>query len=104
MASWANRQPLFCDSKCLLRAEIIAGIIYGLIVLIRKLIHPDTIVGWSSIAVLVSVIGGVMLFGLGIVGEYVGRIYMSLNSMPQYVVSDTANLDDQTQKRLCGKA
>lgn len=30
MASWANRQPLFCDSKCLLRAEIIAGIIYGL--------------------------------------------------------------------------
>ncbi len=30
MASWANRQSLFCDSKCLLRAEIIAGIIYGL--------------------------------------------------------------------------
>lgn len=30
VASWANRQPLFCDSKCLLRAEIIAGIIYGL--------------------------------------------------------------------------
>lgn len=77
------------------------GIIYGLIVLITKIIHPNTIVGWSSIAVLISVLGGVMLFGLGIVGEYIGRIYMSLNCMPQYVVSDSTNLDTETEQRLC---
>ena len=76
------------------------GVIYGIIVLLRKIINPNTIVGWSSIAVLVSVLGGITLFGLGIVGEYIGRIYMSLNSMPQYVVRDSTNMDAQTESRV----
>lgn len=69
------------------------GIIYGIVVLVRKLVNPAIAVGWSSIIVLISILGGLILFSLGLIGEYVGRIYMSVNNTPQYVIGESVNLD-----------
>lgn len=39
-------------------------------------------------------LGGMILFVLGLIGEYVGRIYISLNNSPQYVIRETFNIED----------
>ena len=44
--------------------------------------------GWSSMIVAVTFIGGMILFMLGIVGEYIGRIYICMNQAPQYVIRE----------------
>ena len=41
--------------------------------------------------------GGMVMLMLGLIGEYIGRIYISLNSAPQYVIRETVNID-YTQK------
>jgi len=53
-----------------------------------------TIVGWTSLAAIVLTIGGVQLLVLGILGEYVGRIYIESKRRPLYVVSDIFRADD----------
>lgn len=40
-------------------------------------------------------IGGAIMLLLGVIGEYVGRMYISINSSPQYVVRKTYNIDDK---------
>ena len=75
--------------------SIVAGIgfLYGLIIAIRKIINPGITIGWTSLVVLLLVLGGLILFVLGLIGEYVGRIYMTINATPQYVISRTVNLE-----------
>jgi dolichol-phosphate mannosyltransferase len=50
--------------------------------------------GWTSLAVAVLFLGGVQLIAIGILGEYIGRIYEEAKRRPLYIVSDTANVVD----------
>lgn len=68
-----------------------AGIITALVLIIRKAIHPEIAVGWTSIISAVLIVGGLILGMIGLVGEYVGRIYISINHNPQYVIKETIN-------------
>ena len=72
----------------------IIGFIYGLIVVIRKISLPDISVGWSSTIAIMLFIGGVIMLILGLIGEYIGRIYISLNNSPQYVIRSSMNLEE----------
>jgi dolichol-phosphate mannosyltransferase len=49
--------------------------------------------GWTSLAVAVLFLGGVQLLAIGIVGEYIGRIYDEVKARPLYLVRDVVNLD-----------
>ncbi|MCM1048751.1 MAG: glycosyltransferase family 2 protein [Clostridiales bacterium] len=64
------------------------GFIYGIYTVIRKLVDPNVVIGFSSIMAAIMFIGGMMMLMLGIIGEYIGRIYISLNNSPQYVVRE----------------
>lgn len=64
------------------------GFIYAIFIIIRKLINPAIQAGWSSIIAILLLIGGMILIMLGLIGEYVGRIYISINSAPQYVIKE----------------
>ena len=44
--------------------------------------------GWSSTMAALVFIGGMLMLMLGLIGEYVGRIYISINNAPQYVVRE----------------
>lgn len=63
-------------------------------IMINKLLHPDTVVGWSSLISVILFIGGLIMFMLGILGEYIGRIYICINNSPQYVVKEMINVDE----------
>lgn len=53
---------------------------------INKIINPAVPIGWTSVIILLLIIGAVITFILGLIGEYVGRIYVSINNNPQYVI------------------
>lgn len=72
----------------------IIGFIYGLIVIIRKIALPGISVGWSSTIAIMLFMGGVIMLILGLIGEYIGRIYISLNNSPQYVIRSSINLEE----------
>ena len=67
----------------------VAGFIYAIFLFINKFINGSVPIGWTSIIVIILIIGGVILFVLGLIGEYIGRIYISLNNAPQYVVRES---------------
>ncbi|MEG1755965.1 MAG: glycosyltransferase [Clostridia bacterium] len=63
------------------------GFLWGFIIVFRKVLDPANIlVGYSSIMAVLLFIGGMLMLMLGLVGEYVGRIYISINKSPQYVI------------------
>ncbi|OUN16900.1 hypothetical protein B5G38_03545 [Gemmiger sp. An87] len=70
-----------------------AGIIGAILVVIQKLMDPTVLTGWSSLMVVILLAAGVNLICLGLVGEYVGRMFMIANKQPQYVVRTRCNLD-----------
>lgn len=64
------------------------GFLYGIYIIIQKLINPAVLIGYSSIMSIILLIGGVIMLLLGMIGEYVGRIYVSVNNAPQYVIRE----------------
>ncbi len=71
------------------------GFLYGLYTIIMKLVHPSISAGYSSLMAVLLLIGGILMLMLGLIGEYIGRIYISLNNSPQYVIRDEVNFEYQ---------
>ena len=90
---WANGFTAF--SVVPLRIATIAGLLFvvvgfvlTVVLIVQRLLDPSTNEGWTSLMAGLLVIGGLIMLLLGVLGEYVGRIYLSLNKIPQYVVRD----------------
>jgi len=69
------------------------GVAYGIFALISFLLGNVEGGGWTSLVVLILVFGGVQLLSLGIVSEYVGRIYEEVKRRPRYVIDSTSGID-----------
>ncbi len=67
-----------------------------IVIVANKLINPDVVIGWSSLISVILLIGGLIMFMLGILGEYIGRIYICINNSPQYVIREGINLNEET--------
>ena len=74
-------------------AYALLGFLYGLYAIINKIIHPGVIKGYSSTISILMFTCGIMMLMLGLIGEYLGRIYICINKSPQYVVRETANIE-----------
>lgn len=55
---------------------------------IEKILHPETVPGWTTLIVLVLFFGGLQSIFLGLIGEYIGKNYLDINKTPQWVVKD----------------
>lgn len=71
----------------------LCGFIYMIVIIIRHFVLDTAPVGWSSTTALLLLIGGIILVVLGMVGEYIGRIYMCINATPQYLVREVICTD-----------
>lgn len=60
---------------------------------------PNLIPGWTSLAVAVLFLGGIQLVAIGILGEYIGRIYEETKRRPLYLIKDAQNLDPAAGRR-----
>ena len=75
------------------------GFIFGIYVIIRKILHPEVLAGYSSNMAVLLLIGGLMMFFLGLIGEYIGRIYICINNAPQFALKDMINIDEDEEKK-----
>jgi dolichol-phosphate mannosyltransferase len=65
----------------------LAGLIYALYAIVQN-IKGETVQGWTSILVSVLIIGGIQLLSLGIIGEYIARIFNEAKARPLYFIKD----------------
>lgn len=73
-------------------ATALIGFIAGLFTIIRKIIEPSMVTGWASTICVLLFFFGLILLTLGIIGEYLGNIVLSMNSTPQYIIREKVNL------------
>lgn len=66
----------------------VAGFLYGIYTIIKKFVNPIVPIGFSAMMAALVFIGGMIMLMLGLIGEYIGRIYISLNNSPQYVIKE----------------
>lgn len=64
------------------------GFAYGIYTVAKKFLNPAVPVGFSALMAAVVFFCGLILLMLGIIGEYIGRIYISMNNSPQYVIRE----------------
>ena len=88
---WANGVTAFSIKPLRLASYMgwftaVFGFLFALITIVSKLLNPDMQAGWASTIAVMLALGGIVIALIGIVGEYVGRIYLSINRYPQYVV------------------
>jgi glycosyltransferase involved in cell wall biosynthesis len=79
-----------------LRAAMLLGfalslvsLVFMVVVIAQKILHPETQAGWASLIATMLFIGGVQTFCIGMVGEYLGRAYLKLNRKPQFAIRTT---------------
>ncbi|MBO5166188.1 MAG: glycosyltransferase family 2 protein [Lachnospiraceae bacterium] len=80
------RMATFMGSMC-----AFAGFAYAIYTIIKKFINPAVPLGFSSLMSAILFIGGMLMLMLGMIGEYLGRIYVCMNHSPQYVIKETIN-------------
>lgn len=66
----------------------LAGFVFGIVVIVQKFTLPDRQLGYSSLMSVLVFFGGMIMIMLGLIGEYVGRVYISMNRSPQYVIKE----------------
>jgi len=68
------------------------GFLFGIWVVVHKFLTPDILAGYSSLMAVTLFVSGILMMMLGLIGEYVGRIYISINNSPQYVIREAINI------------
>lgn len=91
-----SQVPLSISSWSGLFFTVIAFIML-LFVFIRKLVFGDPVSGWASLVCIILFIGGIQLFCMGIMGQYISKNYMESKRRPHYIVRET-NKDDEIKK------
>ncbi len=74
----------------------LVAFIYGAVIMLKTLVFGVQVPGYASIMVVVLFIGGIQLFFLGLMGEYIGRIYKEVKNRPIYIVDQAIGF---TEKR-----
>ncbi len=75
----------------------VLALIAALAVIIRKLLNPGLAVGWASTIVTITFFSGLIMMFLGLIGEYVGRMFMASGHDPQYVIRTTYKKEKEDQ-------
>lgn len=76
---------------------IVAAIsfMYGMWMIIDKLVWGNEVAGYPSILVSILFLGGVQLIGIGVLGEYIGRIYLETKHRPRYIITEHKDLNSE---------
>ena len=94
---WMNGFTAFSIKPLRLSAGIgvtfsIVGFVGMIYTIVDKILHPATPAGYASIMCVILLIGGLLLLSMGLIGEYIGRIYLCINTTPQFIIRDSVNV------------
>src|SRR5690606_11954436 len=69
------------------------GLVVALVFVVERARNPELPVGWASLGVSMLLLSGVQLFALGMLGEYLGRMFLEQGGQPQFIVREALNLE-----------
>lgn len=78
-------------------AMTFVGFLSLILVIVRRLVFGDPVAGWASIICVIIFIGGIQLFCLGIMGQYIAKMYLETKKRPHYIISET---NDKNSKKV----
>ena len=58
-------------------------------IFVRKLLFGDPVSGWASTACIITFLGGIQLFFLGILGQYLAKAYLEVKNRPLYLIGES---------------
>ena len=73
---------------------LLVSLVFIIFIIIRTLIFGDPVSGWPSLVCIITLIGGIQIFCVGILGEYLSKVYLETKGRPIYIVKDT-NIDNK---------
>lgn len=99
---WMNGFTAFSEKPLVLAGYLgffsaLLGFLLAIITVIRRLFNPAMSAGYASLMACVLFMGGVILVFCGLLGEYIGRIYISVNNAPQYAIRETINTEKKNK-------
>lgn len=105
MALWLNGFTAFSVKPLRIATMIgticaVCGFLYGIYTIIKKIFiqPPGLVTGFSALMSVIVFVGGMLMLMLGLVGEYMGRVYISMNSSPQYVIAEVVGKEAREKK------
>lgn len=104
VALWMNGFTAFSEKPLRVASYIglgaaLVGFIAGIVVIIRKIMIPDIAAGYSSVMAMLFFLFGIIMMFMGMLGEYIGRMYISINNAPQFVVKETLNINGEEHEK-----
>ena len=72
----------------------IVSFLIALILIIQRLLGGTLAIGWTSTIVVIIFFSGIQLIGIGLLGEYIGRLYLSASRLPRATIKETINCDN----------
>lgn len=73
------------------------GFLYAIYIVIGYFFFGGSPLGWRSLMAVILILGGIILLMLGLIGEYVGRIYMCENAAPQFVIREIVHREGESK-------
>lgn len=61
--------------------------LFIIFVVVRKLLFGDPVTGWASLVCIITLIGGIQLFCMGVIGQYISKMYLEVKKRPHYIVT-----------------
>jgi glycosyltransferase involved in cell wall biosynthesis len=71
------------------------SIVYGIYVMTRTLIFGADLPGWATLVVAITFLNGIQLMAIGVVGEYIARIFNEVKGRPNYIIARRLGFDDE---------
>ena len=71
----------------------ILAFLFLIFIVIRRLVFGDPVAGWASTICVIVFLGGLQLFCLGIIGQYIARIYDESKNRPEYIIEEKINFE-----------
>ena len=91
-----SEKPLRLASLCGVLCAAI-GFIYGFVIIVQRIMNPEMVAGYSSLMAALLFLAGIIMLFLGLLGEYIGRIYICLNNAPQYAIREKINFENKVE-------
>ena len=77
---------------------LVAGMSFlGVIWSVVQQLRGMTVAGWASMTSIICFVGGVQLVGIGVLGEYIGKIYLEVKHRPRYIISERTSEKEETK-------
>lgn len=73
----------------------ISGMLYAMYIIIRTIVQGTDVPGYASLLVFILLLGGIQMIILGILGEYIGRIFIEVKNRPIYIIDEKVNIFDE---------